>query len=109
VASQKDFFSLEKFLAFGEVTSPNVKKIYSSYQKTLPYMEQFFPYGMKSHPLEKLSLKTKEDPKNLTFIIYTRALFGIAPTPKNFVELVEQVIRCSRKSWSWSYKPLEDI
>jgi hypothetical protein len=59
-----------------------VKKIYSSYQKTLPYMEQFFPYGMKSHPLEKLSLKTKEDPKNLTFIIYTRALFGIAPTPK---------------------------
>jgi hypothetical protein len=27
-------------------------------------------------------------------------LFGIAPAPENLVELVEQIIRCSKKSWS---------
>jgi hypothetical protein len=33
----------------------------------------------------------------------------IAPGLANLVELVEQVIRCFRKSLSWSSKTLEDI
>jgi hypothetical protein len=36
-------------------------------------------------------------------------MFGIASSPENLVELVERVITCSKKSWSWSCKPLEDI
>jgi hypothetical protein len=35
--------------------------------------------------------------------------FGITLALGNLVELVEQVIRCSKISWSWSCKPLKDI
>jgi hypothetical protein len=35
-----------------------------------------------------------------------KAIFEIAPAPGNLVEFVEQVIKCSRKSRSWSYKSL---
>jgi hypothetical protein len=32
-----------------------------------------------------------------------------APAPENLVEFLEQVISCYRKSWSWSYEPLEKV
>jgi hypothetical protein len=35
-------------------------------------------------------------------------LFGITAAPENLVELLEQVIRRFRKSWSWSYKSLDN-
>jgi hypothetical protein len=38
--------------------------------------------------------------KKISPIIPFKTLFGTAPAPRNLVELVEQVIRCSKKSWS---------
>jgi hypothetical protein len=45
-------------------------------------------------------------PRNVCCGLWTniKSLFGTTPALENLVELVEQVIRCSRKSWSELYK-----
>jgi hypothetical protein len=77
-------------------------KLYSEYNAAIKHLFNFLIFciakvisssvGITSPPLSN-----------------SKALFGTAPALENLVELVKQVIRCSRKSWSWSCKPLEDI
>ncbi|ONM38487.1 Protein STICHEL-like 3 [Zea mays] len=70
-----------------------------SRRKAISIAEKLEQENLRMEPKSSLLCwRTSRTRRKVMFHICIMSLFGIAPAPKNLVELVEQVIRCSRKS-----------